>query len=185
MNSEATLFIKNYALELASFESLRKPKMRSDGQRIKDLERVALAAIDLHTALRDLDLNEGLLLDAFLADTEVEPIDSHQDIGNYARGAAKTILAIRTCADQAVENMKSRGSTGRGRVKTLESYSGFIMGVAMGLKRHNVTPADGGKFRRLCDAIFTAANVPANAQGAIKHFLTGMRPFLKHQGHCL
>ena len=185
LGEEAVKILTTIAIELATFEKSRKPKMRTVKNRLTALDKVIEASALLDTAIANLDFDEILMLDGNLACSRLFPADTNPFDLELIRQVRNTINAVTQAAQNVIEDMNKRGLKASGRISTVKEYAGYILLIANNLKIFGVVPGDGGPFRRLCDAVFSAAGTHSLSQGPIKYFLSELRPSFQKLNACL
>lgn len=175
----------NAVEHLAYFERDDKPKIKTEGERLASVAAVEAAAAQLRDAIERLEMRDFIGLNGHL--WNIPDFPYAQDVELYGRMVSAQRLACQIAAAARAYSAESErdGNGGKGRKQTRSAYAGHIAALAHQLMPFNVVPGDGGPFRRLCDAVFSAAGVGATAQGAIKYFNAELRPGYKARGGCL
>lgn len=170
----------NAAEHLAYFERDYKPKIKTEGERFDSVAAVEAAAAQLRDALENLGTGDFSGLDDHLFRIPNFPSADHcEPLFSHAVSAQRLACQIAAAARAYRAEIERDGNGGKGRKQTRGAYAGHIAVMAHQLMPFKVVPGDNGPFRRLCDAVFLAAGVGANAQGAIKYFVKKCAPITR------
>lgn len=172
-------------IEIADFKRSYQPKMKSERQQLDSLIAVEKAGLALRAALEDLDSGDFMSLNFHLgwAGKDLVAATNTDPVFSRAIAAQRAACAVAFGARRMHSDLIDKGANGLGRVKTVGSYAGFIAAIALQLEPYGVIPGDGGPFRRLCDEVFSVADLPTTSQAAIKYFLKNMKPGLLERGY--
>lgn len=188
---------------LRDFETHGKSKLKSERQKIKDLEAVEVAAKNLAAAILELSNHQCLDLSQGFPPEKLS-IQHHQQI-DYPSGVTVThsreavechigypfrgfrVGYICTEAQnlaRAAHNLYQTDDTKQfssgGRVKTGNHYAWHVGQILESVSWENcrekpIKLGRGGEFERLCEAVFIAAGVAINPEGAIRQFIEEKR----------
>lgn len=170
---------------LADFEQNGKAKIKTERERLDSVAAVETAAAQLRDAIEGLQNGDFMRLDTHLWDIPDFPEAQDAQLLGKVVSAQRLACQLAAAARAYQAELERNGNDGKGRKQTRSAYAGHIAAMAHQLMPFEVVPGDGGPFRRLCDAAFSAAGVSATAQGAIKQFNAKMRPGYKARGMCL
>ena len=143
-------------------------------KRDKKLAKVAETAAALTAALKGLGL--GILALRAVGrnlQKNLSELDTlmHRDTPPIPTDVQLNILV------EAVARLRAElgagASGGRGKITPIHAQT--IARVWEITRDYGLTAGRGGSFERLCNAIFEAAEVPANAEGAIRYFTKNLR----------
>lgn len=183
---------------LQHFEQYGKAAMKSPRERMKVLGNVAAAAKALAAAINQLDYiqnvdivfklpPDGLTtlcefhLQYPLAPSTVElrfgvpSPDCHvcypSNANIFGRVGHIGIEAARLskCCGDMYKEENTTGAKG-GRKPTLDRYAEFIRIIWESVDGHSINLGRGGDFEKLCEAVFIAAGVRTEPEGAIRRF---------------
>lgn len=174
------------AIALADFEMNHKSKIKTEKEQIESFKAIEKAAIELRDAIEKLSNGDMLTLSnrLFLLGVKEEAVDVGFLYG-HAIATQSSACAVATAARLSLADIVDAGATGIGRKSTKAAYGTFIARIAHQTMPFDLPLGGGGVFRRLCDAVFSVANVHATAEGAIKHFMKNTQPYMYSNGQCL
>lgn len=175
-----------HAIGLADFELNQKSMIKTEKDQINSFKAVEKAGVALRDAIENLSNGDMLSLSAklFLLGIKEKAVDA-ESLFQHAIATQRSACAVASAARLGLSELIANGATGLGRKKTKGAYDTFIARIACQTMLFNLPIGGGGVFRRLCDAVFSVANVPATSEGAIKHFMKNTQPYLFSQGLCL
>lgn len=154
------------AIRLSHFERVGKQTLQTGRQRIDSIQAVEAAAMALQAAIQKLADDDRLQVTG-------------------AAAAQRGAHALAASARHALARLHDVGVSTMGRKRVRSHYAAHIATVAHGMMRYQLKAGDGGPFRRLCDAVFSAAGVYANSQSSLRFFIVNLRPRMKQDGLCL
>ena len=167
---------------LRDFERSGKPALRSAGTRYTTLQNIERLSKELLSNLDEIPnedigslTSEALALQAseFPEQKSLDPDTPYRENLN----AVETIIQLTWLSRAAavlIAKTSDNGTKG-GRPKVLPTYAFHLKKLADALLAVGIKPGRGGDFELVANAVFSAANVPSNAEGSIRHFLN-MQP---------
>lgn len=182
LDADAWVALVWAVIHLAYFEKDEKSEIKTEREQIDSFVAVEKASLALKVAIENLSNGDFMHLDRCLQDTDVASATNTNALNKKSIAAQRIVCAVAASARKAIANLASEGANGAGRKKTRSAYAGHIAAIAHQLMPYQLVPGDNGPFRRLCDAVFAVAGVPANSQGAIKYFNEKMRLDMKGRG---
>lgn len=185
LNIDAWHVLVSASIRLADFERNGKKTIKTGRQQLDAFLAVEKAAMALCDALQKLADDDVTRLDGCLNDSGIAPAAGAKALSTKAVAAQHIAAVVAASSRQALVKLDSEGVRGLGPKRTRCAYAGHIATLAQQLMPYRLIPGDNGPFRRLCDAVFSVAGVPANAQGSIKFFVKNLRPAMKADGRCL
>ena len=181
------------AAQLLHFEKVEKKRLLTDRQRAKDLEKIAGLADDLSKALQRLADDDARSIGAWMPP---DGLAVHWQIGIQGQGytgviggpvengqvsypagkgraghVANEARALAIGARSFRVDLLPTDSKSGGPRHMLHHYAHYVHEMAEALSPIGLSIGRGGKFQKLCDAVFDAARVPANSEGALRYYL--------------
>lgn len=180
---------------LRDFEAHEKLALKSPRQKVKALEKVEKIAKALQDAIGEIGYvdrlqlwekmpresvprvnDPGMVISSHGATAYFGFIKHHQAsysfhdggrVGHIGLEAGKLVEAC----NLARSHMGDSGKYG-GRKSVQSHYARHVAAIWSSVKDSSIKVGRGGSFERLCDAVFKAADVPSNSEGAVRRFLT-------------
>ncbi|MBK1685187.1 hypothetical protein [Rhodoferax fermentans] len=192
LNREAFECIEFEARLLRDFESHKKPVLQTPRERVKAFKNVEKLAKELQAAINELGYQDRLLLGEEMA-PEAVPSDPHftikgpgylasfggvkhhqptysiHDGGRVGYVGLEAEKLAEACNAQLLR-IGDHGKSG-GRKSVQQHYVWHLSAIKCAVENTSIKIGRGGSFERLCNAVFVAADVPANSEGALRIFL--------------
>jgi hypothetical protein len=107
------------------------------------------------------------------------------DMGALLAVEGSVLPNIAKSAERVAAERRLRASVNeRGRPPIVDQQSHFIGRIAECVRSAGIIPSNGGRFRKLCEAVFEAGSVTF-PERALRNFMRNMRPEMKEDGRCL
>ena len=179
------------AEELFRFQTVEKKDIKTTAQRAKNLRTIEKAAATLAHKMAALSITDSDALTAsmppsgltfyseitiYSSDTEItvqrdeSKVRPRYGSGGRAGHILRECNALEAGAHQMHVELTPNGAAGGPR-----NLSARYVRIIADLARHytpgGIVIGRGGDFERLCNAMFSAAKIPANAEGALRNYL--------------
>lgn len=177
ISKQAIEKILEAASELSKFEKSRS-KLKTGPQQVGELDELKTQADALIRTLMNLSRQSAQAIGVanFYTDEPFVFVQYREDDQPTQRLWDGAVIELLDHAIKVVDIAKFRiGPSGfkGGRLKTLDAHSAIISNMAFVIcLTDNITPGRGGIFERICKAVFSAAGVRSEPEGAIRKFLT-------------
>lgn len=149
---------KHLLTSAALTKKLGEISKRSDELRSLIVELSGFDRIQLHEAIVDEAMRKNLIRD------RIVPLS-----GGVTTAIAHDLESLAVAA-KSLQSKVAPKAKGGGRLKTFPSYFMILEWVWESVADEGFTLGRNGKFEKLCDAVFLAAGVHANAAGAVRKF---------------
>lgn len=174
------------AQELKAFEKSGKARLHTRAARIKALRQLEADAIALHDEIESLDNPAYIWLAGLLPDSTSDVSDLLRTASTHPGGelgyTKQALCDFSATARKAADHFaESRATSGRKEV--LPAYAGFVAGIAAAVKPDRIKPGRGGHFEKICETVFSAAEVHAKPEGALRYFLEHLLAHYQARGH--
>lgn len=165
------------ARELASFRAEQLEKLPTPRDLEEQARQIRISALHLHALLASSDTGVFLGIDAELVG--LIGLDDDEQIGRRMSVAADLLAAL---AEAAAQEAEKRGRVPSSRPPVTPRLAGFIAGLAHLLMPYGVIAAEGGRFGRLCAAVFSAGHPGGSPVGALRYFVKEWRDDYARRG---
>lgn len=161
------------ARDLADFRAEDLRKLPTPRELEEQARQIRLSALQLQTLLRSCDtwVHMGLDDNLFFGGVRLE--DGGSGVLGLHVSAVSAVLAALEEAAVQVEEERARVPSSRPLVA--RRLSGFVYSLAHLLMPYGVIAAEGGRFGRLCAAVFSAGYPGGSHVGALRYFVKEMR----------
>lgn len=154
-------------VHLVALEDLGKSRIKTDKYRHADLEQTADLCDALSKVLRSFDHREAIALN-LLDKNALRPWADPDDQRNYVMAGFGNIEALGKAARWLREQIPKASG---GRRPLLKAYAMEVARLWAAVEPSGLIKLGrGGNFEYLCNELFKAARVAAQAEGAIRYF---------------
>lgn len=171
LSQKAILELEDCAFHLQDFERREKPMLQTSVQKSHGINEIARLANELHLTIEQ---TQGAIeIDDYWPNPRQAEWPTNISYDPQASIVQELSLELQTlsiAASRMHAVVQPKGKSG-GRKETLWHYAEHIGAILAAVSNEGVQLARGGKFEAICNAVFAAAGVPSNSEGAIRYFL--------------